>query len=56
MFSHKNTKEALEHKVVISGVLPDVLKEFLKFIYTGVKPNWISLPFELLAVAEKVFP
>ena len=53
MFKHKNTKEAQEHKIYITDVTIEVLKIFLLFIYTGIKPkNEFS---NLLIVAEKVY-
>lgn len=54
MFSHNNTKEAQEHKMEVTDVSPIVMKDFLQFIYTGVKPKCCRLSIELLALADKV--
>ncbi len=54
MFSYDNTKEALENEVVIPDVSVSVMKEFLRFIYTGVKTQGNQYCSELLAVADKV--
>lgn len=54
MFSHNDTKEAQEKKVVISDVEADVMRGFLHFVYTGVKPEENFLSPSLLAVADKV--
>ncbi len=54
MFSYDNTKEALEKEVVIHDVSVNVMKEFLRFIYTGVKHQGNHDCSELLAIADKV--
>ncbi len=54
MFSHDNTKEAQEHKMEVTDVSPIVMKDFLQFIYTGVKPKCCRLSIELMALADKV--
>lgn len=54
MFNHDNTKEAQEHKVEVTDVFPNVMKDFLLFIYTGQKPKKVCFSTELLAVANKV--
>lgn len=54
MFSHDCTKEAQEKKVIIPDVSIDAMKDFLQFIYTGVKPQNDSLSPELLTLADKV--
>lgn len=53
MFSYDNTKEALENEVAIPDVSVSVMKEFLRFIYTGVKTQGNQYCSELLAVADK---
>ncbi|XP_017464240.1 PREDICTED: speckle-type POZ protein-like, partial [Rhagoletis zephyria] len=53
MFSHDCTKEAQEKKVIIPDVSIDAMKDFLQFIYTGVKPQNGSLSPELLTLADK---
>ena len=55
MFRHEDTKEAQEKQVVITDVHPDVFKNFLQFVYTGVKPKCGRLTIELLILADKVF-
>ena len=52
MFSHNNTKEAQKHEINITDVSSKVLKIFLLFIYTGIKPK--TEFSNLLIVAEKV--
>ncbi len=54
MFSYNNTKEALEKEVVIPDVSVNVMKEFLRFIYTGVKPKESPYFLELLTIADMV--
>ena len=54
MFRHKDTKEVQESQVVITDVHPDVFKDFLQFVYTGVKPKCASLTTGLLTLADKV--
>lgn len=53
MFNHNNTKEAQEHKMEVTDVFPNVMKNFLLFIYTGQKPKKVCFSTELLAVANK---
>ena len=54
MFRHEDTKEVQESQVVITDVHPDVFKDFLQFVYTGVKPKCASLTTDLLTLADKV--
>lgn len=53
MFSHEGTTEAQEGVVHITDVSPEVFKDFLAFIYAGLKPKLVRY-CSLLAVAEKV--
>lgn len=54
MFSHEDTKEALERKVAISDASVDVMKDFLLYLYTGMRPVDNRQSLELLVLAEKV--
>ena len=54
MFRHENTKEAQEKKVMIPDVRAEVFKDFLQFVYTGVRPKCGRLTTELLTLADKV--
>lgn len=54
MFSHNDTREAQEQVVNIPDFDVDVMKEFLLYIYTGIKPQNDRLTVDLLAVADKV--
>ncbi len=54
MFNHDSIKEAQEKKVIIPDVSIDAMKDFLQFIYTGMKPQNDSLFLELLTLADKV--
>ncbi|KAH9403206.1 hypothetical protein TYRP_015084 [Tyrophagus putrescentiae] len=53
MFRHEDTKEAQEKKVMIPDVRADVFKDFLQFVYTGVRPKCGRLTTELLTLADK---
>lgn len=58
MFSHTETKEALEKRVVIEDVSAEAMEQFLMYIYTGkykfdIKENEKPL-LEFLAVVDKV--
>lgn len=58
MFSHKETKEAVEEKVIIEDVSPETMHRLLAYIYTGEvefaeKEDKESL-LELLIAADKV--
>lgn len=52
MFQHGMT-EAQNHRVEIDDVDADVLKEMLRFMYTGVAPNLERMADDLLAAADK---
>lgn len=52
MFEH-NMKEKRLNKVVIDDVPENVLKEVLRFIYTGTIQNLIAMADSLLAAADK---
>ncbi len=54
MFRHENTKEAQERQVMIPDVRAEVFKDFLQFVYTGVRPKCGRLTTELLTLADKV--
>lgn len=52
MFEHGMT-EAQNHRVEIGDVDGDVLKEMLRFMYTGIAPNLERIADDLLAAADK---
>lgn len=54
MFEHE-MEERKQNRVAISDVDHDVLKEMLRFIYTGKAPNLEKMADDLLAAADKVF-
>lgn len=47
-------EERKQNRVTISDVDHDVLKEMLRFIYTGKAPNLEKMADDLLAAADKV--
>lgn len=53
MFEHE-MEERKQNRVTISDVEHDVLKEMLRFIYTGKSPNLEKMADDLLAAADKV--
>lgn len=53
MFEHE-MEERKHNKVAIIDVEQDVLKEMLRFIYTGKSPNLEKMADDLLAAADKV--
>lgn len=53
MFEHEMEERKL-NKVAIIDVDQDVLKEMLRFIYTGKSPNLEKMADDLLAAADKV--
>lgn len=53
MFEHE-MEERKQNRVTISDVDHDVLKEMLRFIYTGKAPNLEKMADDLLAAADKV--
>lgn len=53
MFEHE-MEERKQNKVAIIDVEQDVLKEMLRFIYTGKSPNLEKMADDLLAAADKV--
>ncbi|KAH9403207.1 hypothetical protein TYRP_015085 [Tyrophagus putrescentiae] len=53
MFCHEGTKEAQERQVEIPDVRAEVFKDFLQFVYTGVRPKCGRLTTELLILADK---
>lgn len=53
MFEHE-MEERKQNKVAIIDVDQDVLKEMLRFIYTGKSPNLEKMADDLLAAADKV--
>lgn len=55
MFSHKDTVEARTNEVNITDVSIDVMKNFLSFLYTGLKPQDDQISLDLLVAADKVF-
>jgi len=52
MFEHGMT-EARENRVDIADVDGEVLREMLRFMYTGIAPNLEKMADELLAAADK---
>lgn len=53
MFEHE-MEESKQNRVMISDVEHEVLKEMLRFIYTGKAPNLDKMADDLLAAADKV--
>lgn len=53
MFEHE-MEERKQNRVAISDVDHEVLKEMLRFIYTGKAPNLDKMADDLLAAADKV--
>lgn len=53
MFEHE-MEEKKQNRVEITDMDPEVLKEMLKFIYTGKAPTIEKLDADLLAAADKV--
>ena len=49
-----NVKETAESRVVIEDIDADVIRQMLKFLYTGRVENWDDWVFELYVVANKV--
>lgn len=54
MFEHEMEERKL-NRVAITDVDHEVLKEMLRFIYTGKAPNLDKMADDLLAAADKVF-
>ena len=54
MFRHIEMEESKQGIVQIKDLEPDVLKEMLKFIYTGKTSQLESMADELLSAADKV--
>ena len=44
----------MQNRVEITDVDHDVMREMLRFIYTGRAPNLDKMAYELLAAADKV--
>lgn len=55
MFEHE-MEERKQNRVSINDVDHEVLKEMLRFIYTGKSPNLEKMADDLLAAADKVNP
>lgn len=53
MFEHE-MEERKQNRVAITDVDHEVLKEMLRFIYTGKAPNLDKMADDLLAAADKV--
>lgn len=53
MFEHE-MEERKQNRVAITDVDDEVLKEMLRFIYTGKAPNLEKMADDLLAAADKV--
>lgn len=53
MFEHE-MEERKQNRVAITDVDHEVLKEMLRFIYTGKSPNLEKMADDLLAAADKV--
>lgn len=45
--------ESQSDRVIIDDVEPDVMKEMLRFMYTGTAPNLDRMADTLLAAADK---
>ncbi|KAI1731786.1 BTB/POZ domain-containing protein [Ditylenchus destructor] len=52
MFEHQMA-ESQNDRVLIEDIEPDVLKEMLRFMYTGAAPNLERMADDLLAAADK---
>ncbi|XP_049795029.1 speckle-type POZ protein-like [Schistocerca nitens] len=48
-----HSKEAKEGSMEVTDVAPEVLKQVLLYMYTGVAPALKDMPLELLMAAEK---
>ncbi|XP_047099715.1 speckle-type POZ protein-like [Schistocerca piceifrons] len=48
-----HTKEAKEGRVEVRDVKPEILKQIMLYMYTGVAPALKDMPFELLIAADK---
>ena len=53
MFEHEMEEKKL-NRVEITDVDDEVMKEILRFIYTGKAPNLEKMADDLLAAADKV--
>ena len=53
MFEHE-MEERKQNRVDITDVDPDVMREMLRFIYTGKAPNLDRMADDLLAASDKV--
>lgn len=53
MFEHE-MEERKQNRVTINDVDHEVLKEMLRFIYTGKSPHLEKMADDLLAAADKV--
>ena len=53
MFEH-DLKESKQNRVEITDVEQEVMREMLKFIYTGKSSNLEKMADDLLAAADKV--
>lgn len=53
MFEHE-MEEKKQNRVEINDMEPEVLREMLRFIYTGKAPALDKLDADLLAAADKV--
>ncbi len=53
MFEHKDMSEAKSDRVHIDDIEPEVLREMLRFMYTGTAPHLERLSDELLSAADK---
>ena len=54
MFGHHEMEESKQGEATIKDLEPEVLKEMLKYIYTGKVTQLESMADELLAAADKV--
>ena len=55
MFRHIEMEESKQGVVQIQDLEPEVLKEMLKFIYTGKVSQLETMADDLLSVADKVY-
>ncbi|XP_043910888.1 speckle-type POZ protein-like [Protopterus annectens] len=52
MFEHR-MEEEIKNQFEITDVKPEIFKEMLHFIYTGMSPNLDKVAYDLLAAADK---
>lgn len=55
MFNNTTTLEAQSNTIVIPDTHPNVMKDFLLYVYTGERPEYAAMTPALLTLADKVF-